>query len=348
MTTQELPVPTCDCKPLTRLRLSIAERPTSRVLVVIVNYRTPQLTIDCLRSLAAEHAKLPTMRIVVTDNASGDGSPTQISEAIREHGWEAWARVMPLERNGGFAFGNNAAIRPFLKTHAPPDYVVLLNSDTIVRPGAMAELTRFMDANPQVGMAGPRLDFEDGVPMPSAFRFHSTLSELEGGAQVGPLTRLLNRWRVPMPPRTVPHQADWVSGACLMVRREVFEQVGLLDEGYFMYYEETDFCMRARRAGWRCWYVPQASVVHLVGRSSGVTSSARPARRRPRYWFDSRRRYFLQNHGRVAGLLADVAWGTGLAINGLWRRLRRKPSYDPPWLLWDFLKYNFTRLSHSR
>ena len=107
-----------------------------RLLIVIVNYRTASLTIDCLRSLADEIPALGDTRVVVIDNASADDSPARISDAIVSNGWSAWAQLTPAERNGGFAYGNNAAIRPALSAGDPPQYVLLLNSDTIVRPGA--------------------------------------------------------------------------------------------------------------------------------------------------------------------------------------------------------------------
>ena len=111
----------------------------SRLLVVIVNYRTPELTIDCLRSLENEFSTLGNTRVVVSDNASGDGSASAIHEAIEGHGWSRWASLLALERNGGFSFGNNAAIQRALEAsdRAPPEFVLLLNSDTVVRPGAL-------------------------------------------------------------------------------------------------------------------------------------------------------------------------------------------------------------------
>jgi GT2 family glycosyltransferase len=127
----------------------------------------------------------------------------------------------------------------------------------------------------------------------------------------------------------------------MIIRREVFEAVGPLDEGYFMYFEEVDFCHRARRAGWPCWYVPAARVVHLVGQTSGVTDPKAARRRRPGYWFLARRRYFLGNRGRAATLLADLAWATGHASYRLRRILQRKPEDDAQSLLWDFIRFNF-------
>ena len=121
-----------------------------------------------------------------------------------------------------------------------------------------------------------------------------------------------------------------------------------MDEGYFMYYEEVDFCRRARRADWPCWYVPSARVVHLVGRSSGVTDPGMARRRRRATWFSSRRRYFLNHHGRLATVLADLAWSLGYASFRLRRFVVPKPVFDPHWLLWDFVRFNFLFLPVRR
>lgn len=308
------------------------------LVVVIVNYRTAGLTIDCLRSLVSEVRSLPGTRVIVTDNASGDGSVEKIQAAIETEGWGDWASLQPLERNGGFAYGNNAAIRPVVESPNPPPYILLLNPDTIVRPGALKALVDFMDSHPDVGIAGSRLEDPDGTPQRSAFRFHSILSELDFGLRLGIVTKLLSNWVVAPPVSDEVGQTDWVAGASMIVRREVFETAGLMDEEYFMYYEEMDFCLQAKKAGWSCWYVPPSHVVHLVGQSSGVTDTKRPPKRLPQYWFDSRRRYFLKNHGWLYAAVADAAWASGFALWRLRRIIQRKPDPDPPNYLGDFLR----------
>lgn len=312
-----------------------------RLLVVIVNYRTADLTIDCLGSLRDEVASLPGTSVVVTDNASGDESVSRIAEAIETNGWSDWVTLRPLEQNGGFAYGNNAAIGPALKSSDPPQYILLLNPDTIVRPGAIAALLEFMDAHPAVGIAGSRLEHPDGAPQTSAFRFPSLASELEEGARLGWVSRLLASRCIAPPPPAEQSPAEWVAGASMIVRKAVFDAIGLLDERYFMYYEEVDFCRRAGAAGWPCWYVPQSRVVHLVGQSSGVTNAKSSQKRRPAYWFRSRRRYFLTHCGRVKTFLADLLWTAAFAQWRVRRALLGRPDPDPTRLLSDFIRYNF-------
>jgi hypothetical protein len=277
----------------------------------------------------------------VTDNASGDDSVHVIQQAIDDNGWHDWVTFVPLQKNGGFAYGNNEAIRPSLQGEDKPDYVLLLNPDTTLRDNALKPLITFMDEHPGVGIAGSRIENPDESVRRTAFRYHTVLGEFLSSSKLGVLHRLCPRWVIAPPVRVEDHQVDWVSGASMMVRRAVIDEIGLLDDGYFMYYEEMDFCRRATRAGWQCWYVAASRVVHLVGQSSGVTGEKRMARRRPRYWFESRKRYLTKMHGKAYKFLADLAWLAGFAC---WRarvKLLRKPDEDPPHLMRDFVTFNF-------
>lgn len=312
-----------------------------KLLIVIVNYKSARLTLDCLQSLDAEISSLCPkgldITVIVADNKSSDDSVDrlQVARASRP-----WLTIQPLPKNGGFAYGNNAAIAPALAGSDKPDFVLLLNPDTIVLPGAIQALLDFMSANPKVGIAGSRLEDPDGTPQRSAFRFHSIAGEFERGIRMGFVTRLLHKKMIAPP---VPDEAgpcDWVAGASMMIRRAVFETAGLLDERYFMYFEEVDFCLAARRAGWSCWYVPASRVVHLVGAVSQMSDNRRHRARRPAYWFESRRRYFVKNHGWIYAALADVAYLTAHAMWRLRRLLQRKEDTDPPRLLLDSLAHS--------
>ena len=311
------------------------------VLVVIVNYRSAALTVDCLASLADEVRLQPGVLVAVVENDSGPDQFAQIRAEVDRRGWGDWVRVVAADRNGGFAAGNNVAIRPALRWARPPALFWLLNPDTVVRPGALAALTTFLADRPAVGLVGSRLENPDGSPQFSTFPFPSVLGEFEGGLRFGPVTNWLGDRAVFRPIPEGPAPVDWIAGASLMVRREVFDAVGLLDERYFMYYEEVDFCRRAATAGWPCWYVPSSRVVHLVGQSSDVTSAAGATRRRPRYWFEARKLYFLTHHGRLRTVAANVLHVAAFASYRLRRLVQRKPDADPRLMLWDLVRYNF-------
>ncbi|MEW6250729.1 MAG: glycosyltransferase family 2 protein [Planctomycetota bacterium] len=309
--------------------------------IVIVNYRTAGLVVECLRSLAPEVAAAPGTRVLVVDNASGDGSVDQLCAALTENGWSHWAALIAAPRNGGFAYGNNVAIRTALAGGRPPDCIWLLNPDTRVRPGALASLLAFERERPRAGIVGTRLEGPHGAIERAAHAAPSLVGEFNAGAWLGFLAQRPHGNDTNANAAGVPRRCDWVSGASMLIRRAVLDSIGLLDEGYFLYFEEVDFCTRARRAGWEVWHVPAARVVHLEAAATGVGG----LRRRPAYWFESRRRYFIKNHGRVYALLADVARLAGAGAGRIGRRLAgRSMPADPPHFLSDLWRHSaFTR-----
>jgi GT2 family glycosyltransferase len=192
--------------------------------------------------------------------------------------------------------------------------------------------------HPRVGVVGLLGEHEDGALQRSSFPFLTRRTELDRGLRLGILSRYLSRWSFREDGKTAA-RVDWVSGACMLVRREVFDAVGLLDPEYFLYYEEVDLCLRAARAGWECWYEPRARVMHLVGQATGVNPTD-TARRPPQYVLESRRRYFVKNFGATYARLADVAW---LAGHLAWRARMRVQRRDAPvaeGLLRDFVRHS--------
>lgn len=301
-----------------------------------MNFRVADLTIDCLRSIAVDMASVPGTHVAVCENGSCDGSANQLRQAIEQE-WKSWCSVIVLDRNLGFTGGNNVAIRPYLESSEPPDYVLLLNPDTIVRPNALKALVDFMENNAIVGIAGSRLEDPDGTPQRSAFRFLTPLGALEGGLRLGLASRVLKRWIVAPPVLDYAFQTDWVSGASMIIRRAVFGDVGLLDEGFFTYFDDVDFCFNAMKKGWQTWYFPGSRIVHLVGQSSGIN---RTARRMPSYVLEARRRYFLKNHGPLYTVAVDTCTILGLSLWRLRIILTGKKDSSPPHLLFDSLRHS--------
>lgn len=310
------------------------------VLVIVVNYRTAGLVVECLRSLRSEIAQSPGSSVTVVDNASGDGSAEVLSAAIEAEHWCGWATLMRAPVNGGFSYGNNLAARPALASARPPAFVWMLNPDTCIRPGALSELVAFLRAHPQVGIAGSSIELEDGTLWPHAFRFPSIWSEVATALRLRVVGAMLQRHATLLHMSDRAERVDWLPGASMMVRREVFDSVGLMDEGYFLYFEETDFCLQAARAGWQCWYVPQSRVMHIAGQSTGVTGLNAALNRRPRYWFESRRRYWIKNHGWLYAAATDLVWAICFSIWKIRSAVQRKPRNDPPCYLRDFLRHS--------
>lgn len=279
-----------------------------KIAVIVLNYRTPELTIECIGSLASEVDS--TVDVVVVDNHSDDGSAERIAEAMELNGWDAWATLVRSPVNGGFGAGNNIGIRA-----VRADAYLLLNSDTLVRPGAIAAMRDALLQRPDVGMIGPCLVDGNGALDHTFFRSLNPVAEFLRAAHTGPLSRLLHRYDMLLPVPNHAIEADWLAFAAVLIRREVFEQIGLLDEGYFMYFEDVDYCRRARNAGWKIMYWPHAEVLHYKGGSSHVTDENELRRRAPRYYYESRSRYFTKFFGRRGLWMANGFWCLGRCVS---------------------------------
>jgi N-acetylglucosaminyl-diphospho-decaprenol L-rhamnosyltransferase len=310
--------------------------PVLNVATVIVSYNSAQLTIKCLRSLEPERASSGlSLRVFVVDNASGD-SPS-IDEAIRTNGWASWVTLITAPKNGGFAYGNNLGIQRAYES-ARPDYLYVLNPDTEVRPGAITALVSFLEAEPQAGIAGSSYECVDGRDWPIAFRFPTLISEFSYGLQTGLIARLFKKWTVARPMTKIKQPTDWICGASMMIRTGVFDAIGGFDENYFLYFEETDFCHRARRAGFATWYVPESRVMHIMGQSTKVTDEKTTLERYPGYWFDSRRRYFAVTFGTAHAIVIDFVAVIANSLGFLKRRAQNR-AYIPHYTR-DLLKHS--------
>lgn len=304
------------------------------VLTIILNYRTPDLTLQACEAAIREMAGMAG-EIIVVDNASGDGSFDILQKAAQDNGWinEGRLRVLQSGWNGGFGAGMNFGMRAGLTSGEAPDYYYLLNSDAWPEPRAIQLLRDFLRDTPMAGLAGSHIKGPDGITHTTAFRFPSMAGEFEGAARTGMVSRLLKDAIVPLPQPTSETCVDWTAGASLMIKREVIEATGGFDEQFFLYFEETDLCRRAALAGWSTHYLTDSRVVHIGSVSTGMKTWTRT----PQYWFDSRMRYLTKNHGVFYTALSTL----GVVIAGtLWRLRRliqRKPQADPDWFLRDLI-----------
>lgn len=269
--------------------------------IVIVSWNVAPLLRQCLRSIAEAPRisragdgalTLPegALQVVVVDNASTDGTVAMLRD---EFPWVEW---IVSEANLGFTAGNNLGL-----SRCRGRYLLLLNPDTrLAQEGGadpLGEMLAFMEAHPRVGLLGPRLVYGDGSPQPSRRRFptlamalmESTLLE-----QWFPRNRWARAYRLADQPDGATQYVDWVTGAALLVRREALEQVGGLDERFFMYSEELDWCRRLRGAGWEVAYLPTATIVHHEGQSSGQVVAARHI-----HFETSKVLYFRKHHGAL-------------------------------------------------
>lgn len=316
---------------MTHQPLGSAAGAATGTVVIVVNYRTPTLVVAMLESLL-ESDSMPR-GVVVIDNASGDESPAVLSRFVKARGLSSLVRVECLARNVGFAGGNNAGIRHARRAWPAIRSYFLLNPDTVVRPDTISALEGFLDRTPQAGIAGSQLEDHTGSLACSAHVGDGIAWQFVGASQLRIAERMVSSLYRRIVGPMAPCRCDWVSGAALMIREATLMQTGLLDDRFFLYFEEVDLCRRARRQGWQVWLVPGSRVVHYEGSSTGIAQG-----RRPRYWFASRRRFLLKHRGPVGLLAADAAWAIGRSGRFLVDlALRRRVPRFPPKMGRDLL-----------
>ncbi len=295
---------------------------------VIVNFRTPHYLIDCLPGLLSELDGIDAA-VTIVDNKSGDDSIETINKWISSNGADRKIYVIESSSNSGFASGNNIGIKA-----QNAQYYLLLNSDTLIRSGAIRAILDTALKFPEAGLISPRLEWPDGTGQESCFRFPSPLIEMSYASQTALIDRLLRKYIVARPVQTQIARPQWTSFACVLIKHEVFKEIGLLDEGYFMYFEDVEFCHRASKAGWSIVHNPEARVVHLRGGSSSVKTQTKLKKRVPKYFYASRTRYYYQTYGWAGLISANLLWWTGRVISKSRQLLGRsdKAAIEGQWL----------------
>jgi N-acetylglucosaminyl-diphospho-decaprenol L-rhamnosyltransferase len=270
--------------------------------VIIVSWNVRGLLRRCLESLVLAHG---TLEVIVVDNASSDGSPDMV-RAEYPH-----VRLMTNDENRGFPAANNQGL-----DLSQGRSLLLLNPDTEIVGDALATMVAYMDAHRDVGALGPQLRYPDGSLQPSRRRFPTVGTALVESTVVQEWSkdnRILRRYYMSDTPDDAIQPVDWLVGACLLVRREAYEQAGGLDEGFFMYSEEMDWCRRLKTAGWEIVYLPTATVIHHEGKSSEQVVADRHI-----HFQSSKVRYFRKHHGPVQGEV--VRWFLLLTYAYQWAR----------------------------
>jgi len=287
--------------------------------IIIVSWNVAGLLRDCLRSIDKNRGGLD-LEVIVVDSASGDDSVDMVRCEF------PWVRLLACEENVGFPRGNNLGL-----AEANGRYFLLLNPDTVILDNALAKLMTYAQENPEVGVLGCQLLNRDGTVQSSKRRFPTLLTAffestwLENFAPKSVLAKYYAQDLVD----DETNDVDWVMGACMLAPRSVVEQVGGLDEAYFMYSEELDWCRRIKDSGWRVVYYPQAQIVHYVGQSSDQAVVARHIN-----FQQAKLRYFRKYHGRFPALvlrlflLLNYGWQivleAGKGLLGHKRPLRRQ------------------------
>lgn len=256
--------------------------------IIIVNWNVGDLLRACLLSIARGRGALE-IEVIVVDSASSDGSMAMVQREF------PWVRLIGCQENVGFPKGNNLGLAT-----AHGRFLYLLNPDTEIVGDALGVMVDYMTQHPDMGVVGAQLLYADGRIQSSRRRFPSVLTGLFESTWLQPLAprQLLRHYYAQDLSDDQVADVDWVMGASLMVRREVYDQVGGMDEAYFMYSEELDWCRRIKDAGWRVVYLPQAQVIHHEGKSSEQAVTARHVN-----FNRAKLRYFRKYHGRFAAAL---------------------------------------------
>lgn len=288
-----------------------------RPCIVVVTYRCPEMVRDCLRSLiedgwldARSHAD-SRAQVVVVDMDSGDDTVRVVREEF------PGAKLIPHEENLGFAGGTNIGL-----AHSEGGHALLLNPDTVAPPGSIAALLDYLEAHPEAGAVGPRLICHDGSPQISTQRFPSLRTEF--ARQCEPIARRIGVSELGDEQPSAAGRVDWISGACLLIRDQTLEQVGPLDDGFFLYFEETDWCRRASSGGWEVHHLPNVDVVHVGGQSAAASGEEVRGGRSHRHFVDSRKRYFKKHHGALTALAVEGVHQVRSIWRGTLRALGRR------------------------
>lgn len=287
--------------------------------IVIVNYNVRDLLRECLASVYDSRGDV-SFEVCVVDNGSRDGSADMVAEEFPQ------VRLIRAE-NRGYAVGNNLGLREFgldpglQGTADSPRFALLLNADTVVPPSAVAEMIQFMEKKPEAGVAGPRLVRADGSLDRACRRSFPTpevaLYRLSGLSHLFPNSQRFGRYNLTYLSPDVTTELDSVVGAFMIIRGETLAEVGLLDERYFMYAEDLDFCYRAKRLGWQVWYNAAVTVLHYKGQSSRQRSKFANAK-----FYETMRLFHDKHFKHQTFFLVNWLIYAGINLLGAWAGLR--------------------------
>lgn len=277
-----------------------------RIAVIILNYKVPNLVIDCLKSIKNQLEKNKDL-IIIVDNNSKDGSVKKISKFVNKNSLNKFTKFLELPYNMGFPVANNKAIKKF-----KANYYLLLNSDTIVRPNTIKLLFKRLKNDEKIGIIAPQMEWPDGTPQLNNRRFLNPISEFISASRTGKITELFKKYDVILPISKEEEFAGWISFGCVLIKKEVIESVGLLEE-YFLYMDDIDYCRRAWKKGWQVLYYPKARVIHLKG---GVTKKdSWNIKRKPKYLYESRAKYFAKFYSLPGLWFTNIMWELGRLIS---------------------------------
>ena len=311
------------------------------ITVVIVNYATGKLLEASITKLQEEAIKYRlNLNVIVVDNNSPDDSVKVINDFIDSNQWQKWVTVLAEPANHGFAKGNNIAFKKVLDNdeYLNEQYILCLNPDAYITDGAINELLIHAASNPGVGIVGSHLINESGTARASCFNDPSALREFQRGLQLGLMTFIFKQPTVWRKASQSIEKVDWVSGASFLFNAAILQNTGLMDETFFLYFEEADFMRKVRACNYDIVSIPTSKVIHLAGQSTQIKGGKSTVGKIPPYWYRSWRYYFTKNNGFIYTWFAGCLWILGRMVRNTINYLKRSDNKDGHHIA-DFIKY---------
>jgi len=257
--------------------------------IIILSYNTSELTLRCIESIEETTLDKKEFEVIVVDNASTDPTVSDVKKRF------PWVRIIQNETNIGFSAGNNVGLRK-----AEGKYILLLNSDTKVNPQSLSIMLDFMEKHLHAGVATCKLVLSDGSMDPACHRGFPTpwasMSYMVGLERLFPALKLFGQYHQGYKDMSLPHEIDCPSGAFFLIRREVIEKVGLLDEDYFMYGEDIDWAYRIKEKGWEIWFNPTTSIIHYKKRSGRTHKDREIKRTIDRHFYETMKLFYKKHY----------------------------------------------------
>ena len=313
---------------------------TSKVAIITVSYNAGSFIEDYLDSVLRVLPNAPSLEVIIIDNASSDNTVDCIHRRVSEQNMESRFSVLSLPENLGFGGGCNEGAR--IAAERDIDKYWFLNPDTTIDLAAFEALVRGFQQSSKIAFTGSILKNERGEKRSTLYRFPTLGVTFLSTLGLGLLDRLIPSRTSTIPTPEEPKRADWLSGASFMIKKEVFNELKGFDPQYFLYFEEVDLFLRASRLGHEAWGIPESCIFHISGASTGINQKNQHAnrKRKPAYWYESRRHFYIKNYGRLYFLLIDIVFVSANLLKRLKNMTKRGSSDDPSHLLRDILSHS--------
>jgi len=310
---------------------------THKVAIITVTYNSANFIEQYLESVAL-YLQNSDHQLFLVDNQSSDNTVDIAQQFAQTHQLTAQIHVIPSNDNLGFGKGCNLGVE-HAKPHQPT-HLWFLNPDTIIFEDTGPALIQLLEENPKIDFTGSTLVDKNNVPRPGAYRFPTALNVFLSMITLGILDKLFHKHTTAIPVENQAVEADWLTGASFLVKYDCFESLEGFDPQYFLYFEEVDLFFRAKKKGFMVSSCPNSRVFHISGASTGINNKDTEIKRRPSYWFESRRHYYIKNYGKAYFLLVDLSFFLGFFLKRLRSFIQQKDAKLPQYFARDTLKHS--------